>query len=323
MTTIKDLPKLVTVFGGAGFLGRIVVQSLLRRGYRVRVASRRPHLANFVQPLGNPGLVLPVQANLRNKASIERAVQGADYVVNLVALLAESGKQTFQAVHVDGARAIAEAVARAGIGLTHVSAIGADADSASAYASTKAEGEAAVLAAMPTAVILRPSIMFGAGDNFFNRFANMARFTPFLPMVGANTKFQPVYVADVAEVVARSVDGDLAGGAIYELGGPDVCTFRELMQEMLNVTERKRVLINIPFGIAKLQAAILQNLPGKLLTVDQVELLKSDNVVSQRAVEEKRDFAGLGIKPHATSAILPSYLWRYRVTGQFFTQPTQ
>lgn len=318
MTVILEKPKLVTVFGGSGFVGRHVVQALAKRGYRIRAAVRRPNLAGHLQPLGNMGQIHAVQANLRVRWSVDRAVEGADHVVNLVGVLYESGRQSFAAVQDFGARAVAEAARAAGAKLTHQSAIGADAASRSAYARTKAAGERAVLETMPDAVITRPSIIFGPEDEFFNRFANMARYSPVLPLIGGGrTRFQPVYAGDVAEVIARSVDGEIEGGRIYELGGPDVSTFRELMEEMLAIINRKRLLVPIPWAIAELQGAILGMLPKPLLTRDQVTLLRTDNVVSDEAMKEGRTFEGLGIQPHSTGAILPDYLWRYREFGQF------
>lgn len=318
MTEILQTPKLVTIFGGAGFIGRHVVRALAKRGYLVRVACRRPDLAGHLQPLGNVGQIQAVQANLRVRWSVDRAVQDADHVINLVGILHESGRQTFSAVQDFGARAVAEAARAVGAGLTHNSALGADVNSDSSYAQTKARGEQAVLETVPDAVIYRPSIVFGPEDGFFNRFANMARFSPVLPLIGGGeTKFQPVYVGDVAEAIARSVDGKVPGGRIYELGGPDVLSFRECMEEMLEVIDRKRWLAPLPWGLASLQASILQLLPNPLLTTDQVTLLKSDNVVSTAAQKDGRTFAALGIQPRTTAAILPSYLWRYRPAGQF------
>lgn len=318
MTEILQTPPLVTVFGGSGFLGRHVVRALAKHGYRVRVACRRPDLANFVQPLGNVGQVQPVQANLRVRWSIDRAVQGASHVINLVGILHESGRQRFSTVHEFGARAVAEAARAAGATLTHVSALGASESSPSIYALTKARGEQAVLATMPDAVILRPSIVFGPEDAFFNRFANMARFSPALPLIGGGeTRFQPVYVGDVAEAVARAVDGKVAGGKIYEIGGPQVLTFRQCLEEMLEVIDRNRMLISVPWPIAELQASLLGLLPNPQLTKDQVTLLRSDNVVSKQAQDEGRTIAALGIAPKSTATILPSYLWRYRAAGQF------
>lgn len=318
MTEILQTPQLVTVFGGSGFLGRHVVRALAKRGYRVRVACRRPDLAGHLQPLGNVGQIKAVQANLRVRWSVDRAVEGSDHVVNLVGILFESGRQKFHTVQEFGSRAVAEAARTAGAKLTHVSAIGADAHSESIYARTKARGEAAVRETLPEAVIMRPSIVFGPEDGFFNLFANMARYSPVLPLIGGgHTKFQPVFVGDVAEAIARSVEGKVAAGSTYELGGPQVLTFRQCMELILEVTGRKRVLVPLPWALASLQASVLGLLPNPLLTSDQVTLLKSDNVVSPAAVQEGRSFEGLGIAPQAASAILPSYLWRYRAAGQF------
>lgn len=318
MTEILQTPQLVTVFGGSGFLGRHVVRSLAKRGYLVRVACRRPDLANFVQPLGNVGQIQPVQANLRVRWSIDRAVQGASHVVNLVGILHQGGRQRFSTVHEFGARAVAEAARAAGASLTHVSALGANDRSTSVYAQTKARGEQAVFDVTPDAVIYRPSIMFGPEDGFYNRFANMARFSPFLPLIGGGeTRFQPVYVGDVAEAVARAVDGKVEGGTTYEFGGPQVLTFKECMEEMLEVINRKRILLPLPWWAANLQASVLGLLPNPPLTKDQVTLLRTDNVVSQAALDEGRTIAAAGIAPKSTAAILPTYLWRYRAAGQF------
>jgi uncharacterized protein YbjT (DUF2867 family) len=323
MTTITARPRLVTVFGGSGFLGRHLVQALAKRGYLVRVAVRRPDLANFVQPAGNVGQVMPVQANLRVRWSVDRAVQGADAVVNLVGILHEGGRQRFTAVQDFGARAVAEAARAAGASLVHVSAIGADADSASAYARTKAAGERAALETLPSAIVMRPSIMFGPDDGFFNKFAAMARFSPVLPLVGGgNTLFQPAYVADVAEAIARAVDGKVAGGKVYELGGPEVLSFRQCMERMLELIDRKRILLPLPWWAASLMGSVLGLLPKPVITADQVELLKVDNIVTDAARAEKRDFAAFGIAPRAIGPVLPSYLWTYRPAGQF-TKPQQ
>lgn len=318
MTEILQTPKLVTVFGGSGFLGRHVVQALAKRGYQIRVACRRPHLAGHLQPLGNVGQISAVQANLRVRWSVDRAVQGADHVINLVGILYESGRQKFSTVQEFGARAVAEAARSAGAGLTHVSALGADLKGEAAYAKTKARGEAAVVETMPDAVIYRPSIIFGPEDGFFNRFANMARFSPVLPLIGGGeTKFEPVYVGDVAEAIARSVDGAVKGGTIYELGGPRIMSFRQCMEEMLATIGRKRILATVPWSLAYMQASVLGLLPNPLLTSDQVTLLKTDNVVSAEAEAERRTLAGIGIQGRSTAAILPTYLWRYRPAGQF------
>ncbi|RWP45443.1 complex I NDUFA9 subunit family protein [Mesorhizobium sp.] len=318
MTEILQTPKLVVVFGGSGFVGRHVVRALARRGYRIRVACRRPDLAGHLQPLGNVGQIQPVQANVRVRWSVDRAVQGADHVVNLVAILHESGRQKFTSVHEFGARAVAEAARAVGAGLTHISALGADLNAQSDYARTKALGEKAVLETIEDAVILRPSINFGPEDSFFNRFANMARYSPVLPLIGGGqTKFQPVYVGDVAEAVARSVDGNVQGGRIYELGGPQVLTFKECMQEMLAMIDRKRLLVSVPWWVANMQASILGLLPNPLLTKDQVLQLREHNIVSDAATKENRTLGDLGIQPQSIGSILPSYLWRYRAAGQF------
>jgi NADH dehydrogenase len=318
MTEILQTPKLVTVFGGSGFIGRHVVRALARRGYLIRVATRRPELAGHLQPLGNVGQIMPVQANLRARWSVERAVEGAAHVINLVGILHQSGAQTFAAVHAQGAKTVAEAARAAGARLTHGSAIGADDGSASVYGRSKAAGERAVLETVADAVIVRPSIVFGPEDQFFNRFANMARFSPILPLIGGgNTRFQPVFLGDVAEAIARSVDGRAQGGQIYELGGPDVLTFRQCMEQMLEVIDRSRMLVPVPWWAAEIQASVLGLLPNPLLTRDQVSLLRNDNVVSDGAREGNRTFAGLGIQPYSVAAVVPSYLWRYRAAGQF------
>lgn len=311
--------KLVTVFGGSGFLGRHIVQALSKRGYRVRAAMRRPDLASHLQPLGAPGQIMAVQANLRHRWSVDRAVQGADAVVNAVGILAPTGKQSFDAVQAFGPRAIAEAGRAAGLsGITHISAIGADPESASAYARSKAVGEAGVLETLPDSIILRPSIVFGPEDNFFNQFAGMARISPVLPLVGGGeTKFQPVYVCDIAEAVARAVDGTLQPGSVYELGGPEIKSFRDCLEDMLEVTQRSRVLLPIPFPVSEVMGKVMQYLPGSPLTADQVELLKKDNVVSEAAISEGRTLSGIGIEPTTLAAILPSYLDRFREHGQY------
>jgi NADH dehydrogenase len=309
---------LVTVFGGSGFLGRHLVRALAREGYRIRPAVRRPDLAGHLQPLGRVGQIHAVQANLRYPESVEAAVRGADVVINLTGILFERGKQSFDAVQAEGAHAVARAAAAQGARLVHVSALGADPDSTAHYARSKAAGETAVLATVPSATIFRPSIMFGPEDDFFNRFAALARISPFLPLVGGGeTKFQPVFVGDVAQAISRAVAGQAKGGTIYELGGPEVKSFKELMAYVLAVTERTRLLVPVPFGLARLQAFFLQYLPTPLLTPDQVELLRTDNIVSQAAQSEGRTLTALGIEPAALEAIVPSYLWRFRKTGQF------
>lgn len=310
---------LVTVFGGSGFLGRHVVRELLRRRWRVRAAVRRPDLAGHLQPLGMVGWVQPVQANLRYRWSVDRAVTDADAVVNLVAILSESGRQRFDAVHDFGARAVAEATRAAGISkLVHVSAIGADADSPSVYAQTKAAGEKAVFETMPGATVFRPSILFGPGDHFFNRFAAMARLLPAFPLFGGgHTRFQPSFVGDVARAIADAIEGRVRPGMVYELGGPDVKTFRECLELMLHTIDRRRLLVPVPWPVATAAASVLQYLPKPLLTADQVRQLKIDNVVSEAAIREGRTFSGIGIQPTNVETVLPSYLYRFRRAGQF------
>jgi uncharacterized protein YbjT (DUF2867 family) len=309
---------LVTVFGGSGFLGRHVVRALARRQYRIRVAVRRPELCGHLRPMGRVGQIHAVQANLRYPHSIAAAVRDADIVVNLVGILFERGRQRFDAVQTAGAEAVALAAKAAGAGLVHISVIGADESSASRYAQSKAEGEQRVLAAVPAAIIMRPSIVFGPEDDFFNRFAGLARLAPALPLPGGgHTRFQPVFVGDVAEAIAKAADGDTRTGTIYELGGPDVRTFKELMEFTLATIRRRRPLLPVPFALMKLQATLLQFLPKPPITPDQVELLKRDNVVSAEAKRDGRTLEGLGIIPESMAAIVPTYLWRFRKTGQF------
>lgn len=309
---------LVTVFGGSGFLGRHVVRALAKRRYRIRVAVRRPELAGYLQPLGSVGQIHAVQANIRHASSVEAAVRDAHVVINLVGILFERGRQRFDAVQGHGAERVALAASASGARLVHVSAIGADEHSTSAYARAKALGEKLVHAAMPHATVFRPSIVFGPEDDFFNRFAAMARISPVLPLIGGGaTRFQPVFAGDVAEAIAQAVDGEARDGAIYELGGPEILTFRDLMQFVLATTERRRALVPLPFALAKLQASFLQFLPKPPLTPDQVELLKRDNVVSEEATREARTLKGLGILPASIESVVPGYLWRYRRTGQF------
>ena len=310
---------LVTVFGGSGFLGRNVVRALAKRDYRIRVAVRRPELAGHLQPLGRVGQIHAVQANLRYPASVEAAMRDSQIAINLVGTLIESGAQTFDAVQANGAETIAKAAAAAGARMVHVSAIGADENALSAYGRAKAAGEQAVLAAIPSATILRPSLLFGPEDQFTNRFASLARISPFLPLIGGGvTRMQPAYVGDVANAVADAVDGKTRPGAVYELGGPEVLTMREIMEIILSITERKRMLVSLPFGLARLQAMFLQFAPGPLkLTPDQVAMLQSDNVVSDAAKAAGLTLEGLGITPDSLEAIAPLYLWRFRAAGQF------
>ena len=310
--------KLVTVFGGSGFVGRFLVHSLAKRGLRVRVAVRRPDLAGSLHPLGTVGQIKAIQANLRYRWSIDRAIEGADAVVNLVGILAERGRQTFDAVQAFGPRAVGEAARAAGIqDVVHVSAIGADRPSTIGYLRSKAEGEAGIREALPEAVIMRPSLIFGPEDQFFNRFASMARFSPVLPLIGEKTRFQLVYAGDVGEAIARAVDGEARRGAIYELGGPEVLTFRECMERMMAVTQRRRVLLPLPYRAAKMLARIAQYLPGSPLTPDQVRMLQFDNVVSEEAKADGRTLEGLGVNATALDIVLPTYMARFRIRGEF------
>lgn len=322
MTVGLQRGALVTVFGGAGFVGRYVVRALAQRGYRVRVAVRRPDLAGHLQPMGGVGQIHAVQANVRYPDSVARAVAGADAVVNCVGILMKEGAQTFDAIHVAGAQAVAKAARDAGISrLVHISAIGADRNSGGAYGRTKAAGEAAVLAEVPEAVILRPSIIFGRDDAFFNRFAAMARMAPMLPLIGGGrTRFQPVYVGDVASAIVAAVEGKATPGATYELGGPEVLTFRQVLDRTQDWSGRSRCYLRLPFWLARLGAALTAPLPNAMrpLTADQVAMLQSDNVVSEAATKDARTLQGLGIvSPHAAATIVPEYLEQYRTKGQY------
>jgi uncharacterized protein YbjT (DUF2867 family) len=315
----SNTDTLVTVFGGSGFLGRNVVRALAKRDFRLRVAVRRPELAGHLQPLGRVGQIHAVQANVRYPASVEAAMRDSHVAINLVGILAAGGAQSFDAVHAKGAETVAKVAAAAGARMVHVSAIGADANSLSAYARSKAAGEQAVLAAVPSATILRPSVVFGPEDQFTNRFAALARMSPALPLIGGGaTRMQPIYVGDVAAAVAEVVDGKAKQGATYELGGPEVLTMREIMEAICAITDRNRMLVPLPFGLARLNAFFLQFAPGMLkLTPDQVELLKSDNVVSDAAKASGLTLEALGIAPDSMEAIAPQYLWRFRAAGQF------
>ena len=320
--------RLVTVFGGSGFVGRHVVRALARRGWRVRVATRRPELAFHLQTNGRVGQIHAAQANLRYPSSVARALRGADAVVNLVGVLAERGSQSFEATHVEGARTVAAAARAAGIErFVHMSALGADAGSPALYARSKARGERAVLDCVPQAVVTRPAVVFGPEDDFFNRFAGLARLSPALPLIGGGTALmQPVFVGDVAEAIARAVDGQARPGVVYELGGPQVRSFRDLMAFIVEVTGRRRVLAPLPFAAAHVVARIteiaktatLGLFPDMfMLTRDQVALLKSDNVVSSAAEADGRTLQGIGIRPESFESIVPTYLYRFRKTGQF------
>ena len=316
-------PGLVTIFGGSGFVGAQVVRAMAKRGWRVRVAVRRPSLAFELRPLGDPGQIQPVVCNISDRAQVAAALRGADAAINLVGILYETGSRKFDAVHAEGARNIAEACVAAGITrLTQVSAIGADEKSPSAYARSKAKAEVAVRAAVPGAVIVRPSIVFGAGDDFLNRFAALAQIAPALPLIGGGqTKFQPVYVSDAAEAIARATVGVDTPGRTFELGGPAVMTFEDVLKLILRETNRSRLLLPLPFFVASTIGALAQ-IPAILgfkpvLTEDQVLLLKADNVVAPGA----EGLAALGIQPTGMEAIVPSYLWRYRRGGQFAAKP--
>ncbi|MGE4253498.1 MAG: complex I NDUFA9 subunit family protein [Parvibaculaceae bacterium] len=310
---------LITIIGASGFVGRHMVRALAKRGYRIRAACRRPDLAFHLQPLGTPGQIMPVQANVRYPDSLAAVSDGANVVINLTGVLHSAGAQSFDAIHVFGAEAAAKAARAAGARLfIQMSAIGADAASPSEYARSKAEGEVRARTNFPGAAILRPSIVFGPEDDFFNRFAAMARFAPALPLVGGGvTRFQPVFVGDVAKAAVRLVDGAAPSGRVYELGGPEIMTFRELLEFTLATIGRKRLLVPLPWPVARLMSIVLGLLPKPLLTSDQVELLKSDNVVSEAAIKDGRTLAGLDIAPRGIEAIVPSYLYRYRKAGQF------
>ncbi|KIC40448.1 3-beta hydroxysteroid dehydrogenase [Ruegeria sp. ANG-R] len=315
------MSKLVTIYGGSGFVGRYIARRMAAEGWRVRVAVRRPNEAMFVRPYGAVGQVEPTLCNIRDDASVAAAMQGVDAVVNCVGVLNELGNNAFDAVQADGAERIARLAAAHGVDrMIHISAIGADPESDSDYSRTKAQGEAGVLQHMPNAVILRPSVIFGTEDQFFNRFAGMTRMSPFLPLVGADTQFQPVYVDDVAQAAVQGVLGKATAG-VYELGGPEVKSFRALMQQMLDVIHRRRIIVGLPFWVAKIMAGVLdivkfvsfQLFPNNILTRDQLKNLRRDNVVA----EDARGFADLGIEPATLDSILPEYLWKFRPSGQY------
>jgi uncharacterized protein YbjT (DUF2867 family) len=312
---------LVTIYGGSGFIGRYIARRLAKAGWRIRVAVRNPNEAMFVRPYGVVGQVEPVLCNVRDDESVRSALRGADVVVNCVGILVESGRNRFDAVQAEAPGRIARIAAEEGVGrMVHISAIGADPEADSAYAASKGRGEAAVLEHMPQAVILRPSIVFGPEDEFFNRFAGMTRMGPILPVAGGDTKFQPVYVDDVARAAELAVEGKAAPG-VYELGGPDTDTFRGLMQLMLATINRRRMVLNMPtflarivaFGFDMLQAVTFGLLTNRMLTRDQVTNLQNDNVVAPGA----KGFEDLGIEPMSMDAVLPDYLWRFRPSGQY------
>jgi uncharacterized protein YbjT (DUF2867 family) len=314
----SNADKLVTVFGGSGFIGRHIVGSLAKRGYRVRVACRRPDLAGHAF-FGVPGQIALVQANLRFPASVAAACDGAYAVVNATGIDAPSGNQTFEAVVSFGTEAMAKAARTAKAELfLMISGLGAGLVEASAAAVAKGQAETAAMKAFPGAIVLQPSVVFGAGDRFFNKIAAMARFSPVMPLIGGGaTPCQPVFAGDVAEAVARLIDQGHANGKTYELGGPEVASMKELTQFTLDTVYRKRLLLPLPWSISKLLGAIAAWMPGAPLTGDQVELLKVDNVVSDKAKAEGRDFAGLGITPRSFRSVAPGYLYRFRKEGQF------
>ncbi len=309
------MASLVTVFGGSGFLGRHAVRALAQTGVRIRVAVRRPNLVHYLPPMGTVGQIQLVKCNVRDTDAVARAVQGADAVVNLVGILYPAGGQGFEAMHVEAPTTIAKAAKAAGVkSIVHISTPGIDPKSQSAYARSKAEGELALRREFPDATILRPSLVFGPEDNFFNKFANLARFLPVLPLIGGgHTKFQPVFAGDVADAIVQCVSDPVTRGKTYELGGPTVYSFKQLLEVILRETGRRRLLVPIPFFLASIKAFFLQFLPGTLLTPDQVTLLKTDNVVAPDALTLK----DLGITPDSLEAVAPAYLWRFRAKGQY------
>ncbi|KAE9630932.1 complex I NDUFA9 subunit family protein [Parasedimentitalea maritima] len=315
------MSKLVTIYGGSGFVGRYIARRMAKEGWRVRVAVRRPNEAMHVKPYGVPGQVEPIFCNIRDDASVAAVMTGSDAVVNCVGVLNELGKNTFDAVHAEGAGRIARIAAEQGVAnMVHVSAIGADADAPSAYGRTKAAGEAAVLKHMPNAMVLRPSVVFGTEDNFFNRFAGMTRLGPVLPIASGKTLFQPVFADDVAKAAVKGLLGEAAGG-VYELGGPEVKSFSALMQDMLSVVHRRRLVVSLPgfvawpmaFGFDMMQAASFQLISNGVLTRDQLRGLKRDNVVAEGAM----GFADLDLQPVTLGSVLPDYLWKFRPAGQY------
>jgi NADH dehydrogenase len=314
--------KRVTIFGGSGFVGTLLVQALARRGWRIRVGVRRPDLAGHLRPLGSVGQIQPVQANVRYPDSLLRAAEDADVVVNLTGILSETGRQKFRAVHVMGAANVAAAAKAAGAArLVHMSLLGADAQSLSANARSRAMGETETLAGFPQSIIFRPSIAFGPGDGFLTRFAAIAMLWPVMPLIGGETRYQPIYVGDIAEALALAVEGEGKAGRVYELGGPDIETMRELMLRIFALTDRARPLLPVPPGIARLCAALTQWLPRAPLTTDQVIRLGIDNVVSPEAIATKRTLAAFNIEPASMDTVLPTYLWRFRPHGQYDNQP--
>lgn len=322
-TKLYENPKLITVFGGTGFVGRHVVDALTKRGYRVRIAVRRPEIAYYLLQVGEVGQTQMLKTNVCNRNSVARALLDADAAIFLPGILSNSGKNNFHNVQLQGAKNVAELAASSGIPLIHMSTITADINSTIDYEKTKAQAEEAVLAADKDTIIMRPSVIFGAEDSFFNKFADMARYSWCLPMFGGgNTKLQPVFVGDVADFVVKAIDGQVAKGKIYELGGGEVITFRQTMVEMLKVIRRKKVLLSVPFSAGAVMGSVFGTI-GKIpmmptiATADQIKMLKHDSIVSEQAKQDGRTLEGVGITPRSMEAILPAYLWRFRPQGQF------
>jgi NADH dehydrogenase len=309
--------RLVTIFGGSGFLGRHMVRALANDGWRIRVAVRRPNNALFLKPMGRVGQIQIVKANVQDEEAVRSALKGAEAAINLVAVLYQSGNQRFESLHVEAAERIARLASEMGVQrLLHVSALGVERNTRARYAVTKTLGEARVRERFPQATIFRPSVVFGPEDQLFNRFAALARLSPMLPLIGGGgTKFQPVFVGDVARAAAKVLADPATAGKTYELGGPEIMTLKQIMELVLKETRRNRILLPVPFGLARAKALVLGLFPNPLLTFDQVRLLETDNVVSEGAPS----FRELGILPEATAAIVPSYLWRFRKHGEFET----
>ncbi|HHS82132.1 MAG TPA: complex I NDUFA9 subunit family protein [Devosia sp.] len=317
-TTPTGDPQLITIIGGSGLVGSHLVHKLARQGFRMRIGVRRPDLAGHLLPLGSVGQIALVQVNVRNAPSVARAVEGASCVINLAGIWYETGRQRFRAVHTRGAQNVAKAAAAAGVpSLIHMSELGADAQSASADLVSRALGDQAVREAFPRAIILRPGAMFGENDQFFTRFGTWAQMFPVMPVIGADHRQQPVFVVDVAEAVARAVNGRVRAGRIYELGGADVRTMSELIDLTLDVTRRNRIRLKVPASLARFKASFVQWVPNPWLTVDLVNRWNSDMIVSQEAVADRRTLAAFGIEPETMDAILPTYMWRFRPHGQF------
>ncbi|EJF91163.1 complex I NDUFA9 subunit family protein [Bartonella tamiae] len=322
-TALYQYPKLITVFGGSGFVGRHVVEALTKRGYRVRIAVRRPETAYYMLQIGEVGQTQMLKTNVRNRESVARALIDADAAIFLPGVIDSSGKNSFKNVHIEGAKNVAELASSADIPLIHMSALNVDTNTSVSYMKTKAQGEQVVQSAHKKAIIMRPSVIFGPEDSFFNKIADISRFSWMIPMFGGGkTKLQPVYVGDIAEFVIQSLEDKVKEGQIYELGGKEVITFRHAVEEMLKVILRKKVLLSVPFSVGTLIGGIF-GLIGKLpllptvLTAQQVKMLKYDSIVSEEAQRDGRTLEGVGITPKAMEAVLPSYLWRFRPHGQF------